>query len=124
MTRHRFTALAILVIALLFQWTWAAAAGLCRHDGHENTHFGHHGHVASLHVKDAGQAGAQAKTLDDGTASWPASDCGCCHAWVAAPSLERLAPAAVPSPPADFSEPPPRYDSVAELRPDRPRWQG
>ena len=49
MTRPRLAALAILVIALLFQWTWIAAAALCRHDGHETRHFGHHVHGVSLH---------------------------------------------------------------------------
>lgn len=123
MTRHRLTALTILVTALLFQWTWAAAAGLCRHDGHETAHFGHHSHAASLHGQDAGEAGAHAHAPDGGSAAWKGADCGCCHAWVAAPSLERLLPAAAPPPPVHFTEPPQRYDSAAGLRPDRPRWR-
>lgn len=122
MTRHRLTALAVLVTALLFQWTWAAAAGLCRHDGHETAHFGHHSHVASLHGQDAGHAGAPGQGAEEGPDAWPGPDCGCCHAWVAAPSLERLAPVAVAPPRAAFSEPARRYVSAAELRPDRPRW--
>ncbi len=123
MTRHRLTALAILVTALLLQWSWAAAADLCRHDGHQAAHFGHHSHVASLHGPHADAADPQAQAPDGGSAAWGGLDCGCGHACVAVPSLERLAPAAAPPPSALFTEPAQRYDSAAGLRPDRPRWR-
>lgn len=121
MIRHRFAALAVLVTVLLFQWTWAAAAGLCRHDGHQTPHFGHHSHLASSHVPEAHATG-QAPD-DKGASLLPGADCGCCHAWVAAPLWELHAPHAPMTAPGDFSEPPPRYDSAAEPRPERPRWR-
>jgi hypothetical protein len=128
MTRPRLAALVVLVIALLFQWSWVAAAALCRHDGHETPHFGHHVHGVSLHglgaERDAGaEPGQPAQKADQGLQSSPGVDCSMCHAWVAAATQHWQAPPVAP-PPAQFAEPLRRLASVLPLRPDRPRWQG
>ncbi|MDR0225795.1 MAG: hypothetical protein LBI66_05195 [Burkholderiaceae bacterium] len=131
MNRPRLATLAVLVIALLFQWSWAAAAAVCRHDGHETPHFGHHVHGVSLHgmgaERPAGQAGAHApdasgQKADPGLQSSSTVDCSMCHAWAAAATREWQAAAAAP-PPMQFTEPLRRFASVAELPPERPRWQ-
>ncbi|MDC2857771.1 MULTISPECIES: hypothetical protein [Delftia] len=132
MTRPRLAALAILVIALLFQWTWMAAAALCRHDGHETRHFGHHVHGVSLHGMGAerhagtgtdAESGPPAQKADQGLQSSLSVDCSMCHAWVAAATQHWQAAPAAP-PPAQFAEPLRRHASAVLLRPDRPRWQG
>ncbi len=132
MTRPRLAALAILVIALLFQWTWMAAAALCRHDGHETRHFGHHVHGVSLHGMGAerhastgtdAESGPPAQKADQGLQSSLSVDCSMCHAWVAA-ATQHWQAAPVAPPPAQFAEPLRRHASAVLLRPDRPRWQG
>ncbi len=134
MTRPRLAALAVLVIALLFQWSWMAAAALCRHDGHETRHFGHHVHGVSLHGMGAerhanadpgagAEPGQPAKKSDQSQPSSLSVDCSMCHAWVAvATHYAKAAPVAPP--PMPFAEPLRRHASAVLLRPDRPRWQG
>ncbi len=66
--------LILLLFALPFQYSWAAAAAYCQHGTTHATHFGHHSHQ---HVAQAGEAAdkseekAKMAALDD--------DCGYCH---------------------------------------------
>ena len=66
--------LILLLLALPFQYSWAAAAAYCQHEKTHISHFGHHSHQHAAHaVKLAEKADEKSKlpALDN--------DCGYCH---------------------------------------------
>lgn len=84
---HRFV-LVFLLLLLPVQWTWAAAASICRHEsGAASQHFGHHDHRHEVGVNGASlveklsDTGAQLSDVDH-------ADCANCHG--AAPALTTL----------------------------------
>ena len=63
--------LIFLLVCLPFQFSWAAAAAYCQHEGEMNTqHFGHHAHQHKTQADLPDDAGKTAKVH---------TDCGYCH---------------------------------------------
>lgn len=98
---RRFLILILLMIAIPFQFSWAAAAVYCQHE-QGGSHFGHHGHQHQSPAGGGDQARAQAdkhadKQADKKADSKPAkahSDCESCHLF----SHASVLPAAPPQP--------------------------
>jgi len=94
---HRLV-LVFLLLLLPVQWTWAAAASVCRHEsGAASQHFAHHEHQHEAGVNGA----AEVKNLSEsGTSLFDLAhaDCASCHG--AAPALTALqqAPSLHPPP--------------------------
>lgn len=116
--------LVLLMLILPVQWTWSAAASLCRHEAstQQARHFGHHEHahaegnrLTAETAKPPGSAVA-ASTADDpglpGDASGTHADCAACH--VAAPALVMQAPA-LPDGPAALAATPYQRSITAGL---------
>ncbi|GAA6118618.1 hypothetical protein [Acidovorax sp. FG27] len=84
---HRFV-LVFLLLVLPVQWTWAAAASICRHEAAATSqHFGHHDH---RHDVGGADAAAPEEMADSGDRLPEANhaDCASCHG--AAPALTAL----------------------------------
>ncbi|WP_283441376.1 cation efflux protein, CzcI family [Noviherbaspirillum suwonense] len=66
--------LILMLFALPFQYSWAAAAAYCQHETTHTSHFGHHSHhhVAQAEkLAEKSDEKSKLATLDD--------DCGYCH---------------------------------------------
>jgi hypothetical protein len=117
--------LVFLLFVLPLQFTWASAAGYCRHEQEVGArHVGHHSHEHAGD-REAVSKAAQA-AADDGDATalgLEHSDCSFCHLGCAKPFARELAGTmlalgqhfalAPPGPPA----------LIAVDRIDRPNWQ-
>ncbi len=123
---RRFLILILLMIAIPFQFSWAAAAVYCQHE-QGGSHFGHHGHQhQSPSSGGADQAAAQAdKHADKKADSKPNkvhSDCESCHLF----SHASVLPAAPPQPHAGaYGHPLPAaagFLSHIPAPPKRPDW--
>lgn len=106
------------VVAMLVQWTYAAAGNYCSHEADSPVaamHWGHHVHTH----------GAGASEEHDSAPGQPAGfdlDCGFCHA---ASSAVTGAPVAVVTAAAQAlarALDPPRFQSRAPDLPERPNW--
>ncbi|MDR1889449.1 MAG: hypothetical protein LBQ81_08765 [Zoogloeaceae bacterium] len=103
-----------LLVFLPFQFTWAAAAAYCAHEGGEVAHFGHHAHQ---HPADDGD---QSNNKKPGVGM--DADCIVCHAGcVAAPAgLLMILPRIDASPGNPWL--PYFLISPPGERPERPNW--
>lgn len=108
--------LVLLLMLLPVQWTWAAAASICRHETsvHAN-HFGHHEH---RHDHTTSVSSASDAAADEGvqTESGVHADCATCHA--AVPGL-MMPPAVVMGVQAPLSAFTPYQRSVTTGVPER-----
>lgn len=108
--------LVFLLLLLPVQWTWAAAASICRHESsiHAN-HFGHHEHrhdhqpgvIASVDAPDDTQ-----QQSDSGVHA----DCATCHAAVPGLMMQSATVVSEPLPPLAFT---PYQRSVTTGVPER-----
>lgn len=131
---RRFMILILLMIAIPFQFSWAAAAVYCQHE-QGGSHFGHHGHQHQSPSdggadRTAAQVDKQAdkhadKPADKKADSKPAkvhSDCESCHLF----SHASVLPAAPPQPHASaHGHPlPPAAGFLSHIPapPKRPDW--
>jgi hypothetical protein len=62
--------LILLLMAIPFQYFWAAAAVYCQHEKDSTTHFGHHGHQHKAHTSESDGPGNPEKFH---------GDCEYCH---------------------------------------------
>lgn len=110
----------LLLFAMPFQSSWAAAAGYCQHESSaEASHFGHHKHQ---HASGAGASAQDADAPSDPLLGSPDNDCLACHACTAQPlSNPGNLPAMGGSPerPQALTEP---YRSHVAGVPTRPAW--
>lgn len=91
----------LLLLLLPVQWTWAAAASVCRHESSiQAHHIGHHEH---RHTPQAG-AGAEAGGTDEAAGhGFAHADCASCHAVVPALVTQPSALPPVQRPPLAFT---------------------
>ncbi len=113
---------AILLLCLLpLQFSWAAVAAYCGHEGNKPAqHLGHHEHQ---HAGSHDGHQTTAKTADQGNQAGFDFDCGHCHgscASVAMPA-EPMVPAAGAAPWVALSQDALR--TRAQSPPERPQWR-
>ena len=105
--------LIFLLLALPFQYSWAAAAAYCQHEEAHASHFGHHSHH---HV-------AQAETADEqGKLAKFDNDCGYCHLSCQATPLTAVVNLNMPeatAPPVGKASPFSSHFPESPRRPDR-----
>ncbi len=110
----------LLLFAMPFQLSWAAAAGYCQHESNAGaSHFGHHEHhhvaVASAPAQDTD---APAESLPGS----PDNDCLACHTCTVQPLSDATSVAVTAGPaarPPAFTE---FYRSHVGGVPTRPAW--
>lgn len=95
--------LVFLMLLLPVQWTWAAAASICRHEAsiHAN-HFGHHEHRHDQQASepasvDVGGSADDSKAQGDFGAH---ADCASCHGAVSAVVMQATVVLSAPMPPS------------------------
>lgn len=109
-----------LLIALPFQFTWAAAAGYCQHENAAGAgHFGHHGHQHQVKTK-TGSDGASVDKKSGLPGDDP--DCALCHLGCVQPLLSAWASAIDAPAGSSIASAPARIDRARPNRIERPRW--
>lgn len=110
----------LLLFAMPFQLSWAAAAGYCPHESNAGaSHFGHHEHH---HVEAASALEQGTDTPSDPLPGSQDNDCLACHTCTVQPLADTASIAATASPaarPQPFAEP---YRSHVGGVPTRPAW--
>ncbi len=110
----------LLLFAMPFQLSWAAAAGYCQHESHASaSHFGHHEHH---HVAATSASAQDTDTPSDPLPGGPDNDCLTCHTCTVQPLAHTANVAATAGPaarPAPFTE---SYRSHVGGIPTRPAW--
>lgn len=111
--------LILMLVVLPFQFSWAAAAAYCRHEGGVATqHFGHHQHEHNAQGK-ADDGGKSLKNWDNTVVD---DDCSVCHLSAVPTPVSEHVTAEVPLVEATGFVYNLRYDSNVPLgleRPDR-----
>src|SRR6218665_1153099 len=98
--------LVFLLLLLPVQWTWAAAASICRHEsGIHAQHFGHHEHRHDHQAGTTASANSPdlAKAQNDSGAGGVHADCGTCHGAVTGLVMQAATVVGEPLPPLAFT---------------------
>lgn len=116
--------LVFLLFVLPLQFTWASAAGYCRHEQEANArHVGHHSHE---HAGDRDTASKSAQpAADDGDATalgLEHSDCSFCHLGCAKPFARALSDPTLALGQHFAAAPPGPLALVGADRIERPNW--
>lgn len=103
----------LLLLAIPFQYSWAAAARYCTHETGKVSHFGHHTH----------QHEAQpAKSDGDGKVAKADTDCESCHLFSHATAISTATTLAPPLAEGHIPISSKRYSSYIPDRPPPPDW--
>ncbi|WP_420473660.1 cation efflux protein, CzcI family [Noviherbaspirillum sp. ST9] len=108
--------LLIFLLALLpLQFSWAAAAAYCQHEGEKSSqHFGHHSH----------QHDASADRPDDTDKVVKGhADCGYCHAYCQVSALTSVPEVVLPTGSTHVEKPTQSYSSHIPDGLQRPDWR-
>lgn len=103
--------LIFLLIALPFQYSWAAAAAYCQHEKAHPTHFGHHAHDHQAQAEDSKEKDKLPKFH---------SDCGYCHLSCQATALPGMPDLTIPDAVAPPLAPSLSFSSFFPEGPRRP----
>lgn len=105
-----------MLFALLFQFSWAAAAGYCQHEnGQAAQHFGHHYHQHQL-------ASADGKDVSGKSPLQAHADCSSCHLSCSAAAASSAVVSVVTPASLVVADPPGALPSVVPESPERPKW--